>query len=69
MNGSTVQALFALDAARHNKSRFPHTLHLVWLGNGEPRDDKVLSKAGTCSRGIPGRQAGAVVPLGTYHVK
>lgn len=23
--------------------RFPHTPHLAWLGNGEPRDDKVLS--------------------------
>jgi hypothetical protein len=23
--------------------RFPHTPHLVWLGQGEPRDDKVLS--------------------------
>jgi len=22
--------------------RFPHTPHLVWLGTGEPRDDKVL---------------------------
>lgn len=22
--------------------RFPHTPHLVWLGSGEPRDDKVL---------------------------
>ena len=24
--------------------RFPHTPHLVWLGQGEPRDDKVLSR-------------------------
>lgn len=24
--------------------RFPHTPHLAWLGKGEPRDDKVLSK-------------------------
>jgi hypothetical protein len=23
--------------------RFPHTPHLAWLGNGSPRDDKVLS--------------------------
>ena len=23
--------------------RFPHTSHLVWLGEGETRDDKVLS--------------------------
>lgn len=23
--------------------RFPHTPHLTWLGDGEPRDDKVLS--------------------------
>ena len=23
--------------------RFPHTPHLVWLGEGTPRDDKVLS--------------------------
>ena len=23
--------------------RFPHTPHLAWLGNGTPRDDKVLS--------------------------
>lgn len=23
--------------------RFPHTPHLVWLGDGEPRDDKVMS--------------------------
>lgn len=25
--------------------RFPHTPHLAWLGKGEPRDDKVLSRA------------------------
>lgn len=25
--------------------RFPHTSHLAWLGEGEPRDDKVLSLA------------------------
>lgn len=25
--------------------RFPHTPHLAWLGDGEPRDDKVLSPA------------------------
>ncbi|GMU42636.1 MAG: RNA ligase family protein [Xanthomonadales bacterium] len=25
--------------------RFPHTPHLAWLGEGEPRDDKVLSAA------------------------
>jgi ATP-dependent RNA circularization protein (DNA/RNA ligase family) len=25
--------------------RFPHTPHLVWLGKGAPRDDKVLSAA------------------------
>lgn len=25
--------------------RFPHTPHLAWLGEGSPRDDKVLSKA------------------------
>ena len=24
--------------------RFPHTPHIVWLGDGEPRDDKVLEK-------------------------
>ncbi|MDO4904955.1 MAG: RNA ligase family protein [Lautropia sp.] len=24
--------------------RFPHTPHLIWLGQGVPRDDKVLSK-------------------------
>ena len=23
--------------------RFPHTPHLAWLGEGSPRDDKVLS--------------------------
>ena len=23
--------------------RFPHTPHLAWLGEGTPRDDKVLS--------------------------
>ena len=23
--------------------RFPHTPHLAWLGEGVPRDDKVLS--------------------------
>ncbi len=23
--------------------RFPHTPHLTWLGDGEPRDDKILS--------------------------
>lgn len=27
--------------------RFPHTPHLAWLGKGEPRGDKVLSKAET----------------------
>lgn len=25
--------------------RFPHTPHLAWFGDGEPRDDKVLSRA------------------------
>lgn len=25
--------------------RFPHTPHIAWLGNGTPRDDKVLSRA------------------------
>lgn len=25
--------------------RFPHTPHLAWLGEGQPRDDKVLSQA------------------------
>jgi len=25
--------------------RFPHTPHLAWLGNGTPRDDRVLSPA------------------------
>ena len=25
--------------------RFPHTPHLIWLGEGLPRDDKVLSAA------------------------
>lgn len=25
--------------------RFPHTPHITWLGEGEPRDDKVLSKS------------------------
>lgn len=25
--------------------RFPHTPHLAWLGQGQPRDDKVLSAA------------------------
>src|SRR6185312_9818856 len=25
--------------------RFPHTPHLAWLGEGTPRDDKVLSPA------------------------
>lgn len=25
--------------------RFPHTPHLVWLGEGAPRDDKILSSA------------------------
>jgi len=28
-----------------NFFRFPHTPHLVWLGDGAPRDDKVLSPA------------------------
>jgi hypothetical protein len=27
--------------------RFPHTPHLAWLGQGEPRDDKVLSADGS----------------------
>lgn len=25
--------------------RFPHTPHIAWLGEGEPRDDKVLSRS------------------------
>lgn len=25
-------------------TKFPHTPHLIWLGQGKPRDDKVLSK-------------------------
>ena len=25
--------------------RFPHTQHTAWLGEGQPRDDKVLSSA------------------------
>ena len=25
--------------------RFPHTPHIAWLAEGEPRDDKVLSQA------------------------
>lgn len=29
--------------------RFPHTPHLAWLGDGEPRDDKVLSCAEAAS--------------------
>lgn len=29
--------------------RFPHTPHLAWLGEGSPRDDKVLSKQDTAS--------------------
>mgnify|MGYP000871631729 FL=1 len=29
--------------------RFPHTPHLAWLGKGEPRDDKVLSKEEACT--------------------
>tara|TARA_R110002167_G_scaffold51814_3_gene149934 strand:- start:6327 stop:7016 length:690 start_codon:yes stop_codon:yes gene_type:complete len=29
--------------------RFPHTPHLAWLGEGEPRDDKVLSRQETVS--------------------
>ena len=29
--------------------RFPHTPHLVWLGAGEPRDDKVLAPAEAAS--------------------
>ncbi|HOD72260.1 MAG TPA: RNA ligase family protein [Deltaproteobacteria bacterium] len=28
----------------NNFFRFPHTPHLIWLGVGVPRDDKVLSK-------------------------
>ena len=28
-----------------NFFRFPHTPHLAWLGEGDPRDDKVLSHA------------------------
>jgi len=28
-----------------NFFRFPHTPHLVWLGSGAPRDDKLLSPA------------------------
>jgi len=29
-----------------NFFRFPHTPHLAWLGEGTPRDDKVLSPSG-----------------------
>lgn len=29
--------------------RFPHTPHLAWLGEGVPRDDKVLSRAEAAS--------------------
>lgn len=29
----------------NNFFRFPHTPHLAWLGQGSPRDDKVLSPA------------------------
>lgn len=29
--------------------RFPHTPHLTWLGDGEPRDDKVLAHAEVCN--------------------
>ena len=29
--------------------RFPHTPHLIWLGQGAPRDDKVLSPAEAAS--------------------
>ncbi|MEW6519193.1 MAG: RNA ligase family protein [Thermodesulfobacteriota bacterium] len=29
----------------NNFFRFPHTPHLIWLGKGTPRDDKVLSPA------------------------
>jgi len=29
----------------HAFFRFPHTPHLVWLGEGKPRDDKVLAPA------------------------
>ncbi len=25
--------------------RFPNTPHLLWLGEGQPRDDKILSNA------------------------
>ena len=25
--------------------RFPHTPHIAWLGDGMPRDDKVLNDA------------------------
>ena len=25
--------------------RFPHTPHIAWLGEGQPRDDKALSSA------------------------
>lgn len=27
----------------NNFFRFPHTPHLIWLGEGQPRDDKILS--------------------------
>lgn len=30
------------DATREEFFRFPHTPHLAWLGQGEPREDKVL---------------------------
>lgn len=29
--------------------RFPHTPHLLWLGEGSPRDDKVLLPAEACA--------------------
>src|SRR5437773_7886109 len=33
------------DGAMTDFFRFPRTPHLVWLGKGQPRDDKVLSPA------------------------
>lgn len=33
------------DQSMRGFSKFPHTPHLLWLGSGKPRDDKVLKPA------------------------
>lgn len=41
MHGTRVELLMSREPSFF---RFPHTPHITWLGDGSPRDDKVLSR-------------------------